>query len=118
MPTIHKFAIAILHFFLATFIWVQVSAPLSLMLGENIFIDIALFFLISVSIFYLSFKKAESPEYSISKVLLITAGYFIASTLLVILSWPYFNIVLVVGLYYFLIKKDSQILRKNQELSK
>ena len=109
MPAVHKLSIATLHFFLATFIWVQVSAPVSKMLGENKIIDIALFVLISASIFYLSFKKADSPFYSISKVLLITAIYFIASTILVIASWPYLNIVLIVGLYYFLIKKDSQI---------
>ncbi len=116
MPTVHKLAIATLHFFLATFIWVQVSAPVSLMFGENKIVDIALFALISGSIFYLSFKKAELPEYSISRVLLITVAYFLISTVLVILSWPYLNAVLIVGFYYYLIKKESQ--KANYELSK
>ncbi len=106
MTMAHKLAIATLHFFLATFIWVQLSAPLTQMIGENRIVDYALFVVISVSIFYLSFKKADSTSYPISRVLLITAGYFIASTLLVVLSLPYLNIVLIVGLYYYLIKKD------------
>ncbi len=113
MPTAYKVLIAALHFFLITFIWVQISAPISEMFGENKIIDYALFFVISVSIFYLSYKKAELPDYSLSKVLLVTSVYFILSTIFVILSLPYLNIVLIVGLYYFLIKKEPiKILNK------
>ncbi len=113
MPTSYRVSIAVLHFFLATFIWVQLSAGISELFGENKIIDYALFILVSVSIFYLSYKKAESPEYSIVKVLLITAVYFIVSTILVILSLPYLNIILIVSLYYFLIKREPiKILNK------
>ncbi len=113
MPISYKIAIAILHFFLATFIWVQISAPATQMLGENKIIDTVLFILISVSIFYFSYKKAESPNYSISKVLLITVLYFIVSTLFVILSLPYLNVIPIIALYYFLIKKEPiKILNK------
>jgi len=113
MADITKIAIAVLHFFLATFVWVQVSVPITLIFGDNKIVNVILFILISLSVFYLSYRKAESPNYTIQKVFLITVLYFIVSTIFVVLSLQYLNIILIMALYYYLFKKESiKILNK------
>ena len=105
---VYKLAIASLHFFLASFMIVQLYAPMSEMFGENEYLRTLIFFVVSVSVFYLSYRKADSKHYSFKTVLIVTAGYWLVSTILILAKLPYLNIVLIIGFYYFLIKENPE----------
>ncbi len=103
---LYKTAVATMHFFLASFMIVQIYGAVIDFYGENAYIGLAISVAVSISVFYLSFMKADVRYYSFKTLFVITLGYWVASTLLVILELPYFNVFLIGGLYYYLLQKN------------
>ena len=111
---LYRFTLASLHFFLASFMIVQLYTPMSAIFGENQYLMGLIFVAVSVSVFYLSYQKADSKYYSFKTVLLITGGYWLISTFFVLAKLPILNVLLIIGLYYYLIKKNPEEITATQ----